>query len=127
MDTTQIGPDGQPAIFDGGAWYSSDRRYEWDGSDWVRSHRPGEGLSFAHVGFAAIFVSVIAYAIYTMVSTESVFKLGFYLGAISFFGVLLLVFLFAGRWGWIGSIVRVLCVGLALLKFVTLIFNPPAS
>jgi hypothetical protein len=127
MDT-QIGPDGEPAVFDSGVWYSSDRRFQWDGTDWVRSRRAGEGLSFVHVGFAAMFVAVIAYAAYTLVNTgNSGFDIGFYLGAIAFFGVLVAVFLVAGRWGWIGAIVRVLCVGLALLKLTTLILNPPGA
>ncbi len=126
MDT-QVGPDGRPAVFESGVWFSQDRRHQWNGADWIASHRSGEGLSFAHVGFAAVFVAVVAYAVYTMVNSESAFNIGFYLGAIAFFGLLFLIFLFAGRWGWIGSVVRVLCVGLALLKIVTLIANPPPS
>lgn len=126
MDTTQIGPDGQPALFDSGIWYSSDRRYQWDGADWVRSQRSSAGMSFAHVGFAAMFVAVLGYAVFTIVNTgNSAFNLGFYLGAIAFFGVALVVFLVAGRWGWVGAIVRVLCVGLVLLKLTTLILSAP--
>jgi hypothetical protein len=126
MDTTQIGPDGQPALFDSGIWYSSDRRYQWDGADWVRSQRPGGGMSFAHVGFAAMFVAVLGYAVFTIVNSgNGAFNLGFYLGAIAFFAVAVVVFLVAGRWGWIGAIVRVLCVGLVLLKLTTLILSAP--
>jgi hypothetical protein len=126
METKQIGPDGEPAVFDSGVWYSSDGRYQWDGADWVRSHRAGSGLSFAHVGFAGMFIAVIAYAAYTLVNaSNSAFNVGFYLGAVAFFGVLFAVFLVAGRWGWIGALVRVLCVGLALLKLTTLIFSAP--
>ena len=126
MDTTEIGPDGQPAVFDSGIWYSADRRFQWDGDDWVRSRRPADGLSFAHVGFAGLLLAVIAYTAYTVVNTgNAAFDLGFYLGAIAFFGVLFAVFLVGGRWGWIGSIVRVLCVGLALIKLVTLILSAP--
>src|ERR1043166_4092491 len=69
METKQIGPDGEPAVFDSGIWFSSDGRYQWDGSDWVRSHRASSGLSFAHVGFAGMFIAVIAYAAYTLVNT----------------------------------------------------------
>ena len=127
MEMTQIGPDGQPAVFDSGVWYSSDRRYQWDGADWVRSQRTGgSGMSFAHVGFAAMFVAVIGYAVFTAVhSGNAAFDLGFYLGAIAFFGVAVALFLVAGRWGWIGAIVRVLCVGVVLLKLTTLILSAP--
>ena len=126
MDTTQIGPNGQPAIFDSGIWYSSDRRHVWDGSSWVRSQRSGDGLSFAHVGFAGLFLAVIAYAGYTLVNARNAaFDIGFYLGALAFFGVIVAVFLIAGRWGWVGGVVRVLCVGLALFKLTTLILNYP--
>jgi hypothetical protein len=31
------------------------------------------------------------------------------------------------RWGWFGAVVRVLCVGLALLKIITLIVHPPGA
>ncbi len=128
METTQIGPDGRPAIFDSGVWYSSDGRYRWDGADWVRSQQVGQGLSFAHVGFAAMFLLVIAYAAYTLVNTGNAgFDLGFYLGGTAFFAVVVAVFLVAGRWGWIGATVRVLCVGLALLKLTTLILSPPGA
>src|SRR5690242_7367825 len=126
METTQIGPDGQPAVFDSGAWYSSDRRYQWDGAAWIRSERASGGMSFAHVGFAAIFVAVLGYAVFTIVNAgNSEFNVGFYLGAIAFFGVAVALFLIAGRWGWIGAIVRVLCVGLVLLKLTTLILSAP--
>ncbi len=126
MDT-EVGPDGLPAVFDGGSWFSQNRRYQWDGTAWVKSSRSPEGLSLTHVGFAVVFVAVIGYAVYTMVSTESAFAIGFYLGAIAFFGVLFMIFLFAGRWGWTGSVIRVICVGLALLKILTLVAHPPSA
>jgi hypothetical protein len=126
MDT-QVGPDGRPAVFDGGTWLSQDRHYQWDGSAWVPAHRSAQGLSLAHVGFAVVFVAVIGYSVYTMVSTAFAFSIGFYLGAVAFFGVLLMIFVFAGRWGWLGTLVRVLSVGLALIKIVTLIANPPPA
>jgi hypothetical protein len=126
MDT-QVGPDGLPAMFDAGTWYSQDGKFQWDGSAWIRSSKPRETVSPAHIGFAVVFVAVIGYAVYTMVSTDSAFALGVYFGAIAFFGVLLIVFFVAGRWGWFGAVVRVLSVGLALLKIVTLIAHPPSA
>src|SRR6266545_4565047 len=74
MDT-EVGPDGLPAVFDGGTWFSQDRRYQWDGTAWVKSSRSPEGLSLTHVCFAVVFVAVIGYAVYTMVSTESAFAI----------------------------------------------------
>jgi hypothetical protein len=126
MDT-QVGPDGLPAVFDAGTWYSQDGHHQWDGTAWVRSAKPRETVSAAHIGFAVVFVAVIGYAVYTMISTDSAFALGVYFGAIAFFGVLFIVFLVAGRWGWFGGVARVLCVGLALLKIITLIAHPPAA
>jgi len=93
----------------------------------VQSTKPRETMSASHIGFAVVFVAVIGYAVYTMVSTDSALALGVYFGAIAFFGVLFIVFLVAGRWGWFGSVARVLCVGLALLKIITLIVHPPAA
>ncbi|HEY6114979.1 MAG TPA: hypothetical protein VI172_03385 [Candidatus Dormibacteraeota bacterium] len=114
-------------MFDAGTWYSQDGKFQWDGSAWIRSSKPRETVSPAHIGFAVVFVAVIGYAVYTMVSTDSAFALGVYFGAIAFFGVLLIVFFVAGRWGWFGAVVRVLSVGLALLKIVTLIAHPPSA
>jgi len=126
MDT-QVGPDGLPAVFDAGTWYSQDGKSQWDGTAWVRSAKPRETMSASHIGFAVVFVAVIGYAVYTMISTDSALAIGVYFGAIAFFGVLFIVFLVAGRWGWFGAVIRVLSVGLALLKIITLIAHPPSA
>ena len=126
MDT-QVGPDGQPAVFDGGEWFSQDRRYVWGAEGWTPTGGSAQGLTLAHIGFAAVFVAVVAYAVYTMVTADFGSNIGYYLGAIAFFGVLFMTFVLVGRWGWWGSIIRVICVGLAILKIVTLIANPPPA
>lgn len=52
------------------------------------------------------------------------YAIGYYVGALVFFLVLAGVFWFAGRWGWIGIIIRAICVGLALLKALSMLAHP---
>ena len=35
-----MGPDGQPATFDGSAWVSRDGRYFWNGAAWLPARKP---------------------------------------------------------------------------------------
>ena len=39
----------------------------------------------------------------------STFTAGFYLGNLAYLGVVALAFWFAGRWGWIGMLIRIVC------------------
>ena len=125
MNDTQLGPDGRPALFESGIWLSQDRRFWWNGAAWLPVRRSGTGFPFANVGLGLLFVAIIGYVAYTTLATESAYTIGFYVGVFAFFAVLFVVFRFAGRWGWLGTIVRVITVALALLKILTLIAHPP--
>jgi len=126
MDT-QLGPDGRPAVFEGDAWVSQDRRFWWNGAAWLPLKRAGAAIPLVNIGIVLLILAIIGYVAYTMLATESAFTVGFYVGVIAFFGVVFLVFRFVGRWGWFGIPIRVVCVALALLKVVTLIAHPPPA
>jgi hypothetical protein len=49
------------------------------------------------------------------------FTAGFYLGNLAYLGVLALAFWFAGRWGWIGLLIRIGCGALFLWRAVQLV------
>jgi hypothetical protein len=63
-----------------------------------------------------------------MSSSDSAFMTGFWIGNLAYLGVLGLVFWFAGRWGWIGMLIRIGCAALFLWRIVQLIafMSPPA-
>jgi hypothetical protein len=63
------------------------------------------------------------------VTTEDAFGVGFWIGNLIYLGVLVLIFRFVGRWGWIGLIIRIVCAGLVIFRLVTLLafFHPPGS
>ncbi|SRR5579872_495248 len=126
MDTP-LGPDGWPAIFESGAWLSHDRRFWWNGAAWVPLKTPSTAIPFVNIGMGLLIAATIGYVAYTTFSTASAYTIGYFVGVIAFFGVVFLVFRFVGRWGWFGIPVRVVCVGLALLKVVTLIAHPPPT
>ena len=45
----------------------------------------------------------------------------YWVGVAAFFGVLLVIYRLAGRWGWIGIVIRAGCGLLVLVKILTLI------
>jgi len=49
------------------------------------------------------------------------FTIGFYAGNLAYLGVLALVFWFVGRWGWVGLLIRIVCVALILIRVVALL------
>ena len=121
-----FGPDGLPAVFDGGTWHSHDRSFWWNGTDWVPAAKTSvAGPWLVRIGTIAVLVALLGYAIYTTVSTSSEFAVGYYIGVILFFGVLVVVYRFAGRWGGFGTIVRAGSIFLALLKVLTLLTHRP--
>jgi hypothetical protein len=123
-----VGPDGLPAVFDGGAWRSHDRLFWWDGATWVPAKKKSTaGLWLIKIGTSVVLVALLGYAVYTTVATKSEYTVGFYLGVIIFFAVLFAIFRFAGRWGWFGILVRAGCFFLALLKVLTLIAHRPPA
>src|SRR5882672_10411600 len=59
-----LGPDGQPARFDGAAWVTSDGRYWWNGTAWLpvvrrRSFRP----NWFVIGMAVLCVGAVIYIV----------------------------------------------------------------
>jgi hypothetical protein len=126
MDTP-VGPDGLPAVFDGGVWQSHDRRFRWNGAEWVPTKNSVAGPWLVRIGISAIFAALIGYVIYTTITTESEYKVGYYLGVIAFFAILFAIYRFAGRWGWFGIVIRAGCFFLALLKVLTLLAHRPPA
>ena len=62
-------------------------------------------------------------------SNEDAFGFGFWIGNLLYLGVLVLIFRFVGRWGWVGLIIRIVCAALVVFRIVALIafFHPPGS
>jgi hypothetical protein len=56
-----------------------------------------------------------------MSTNDSSFMTGFWIGNFGYLGVLALIFWFAGRWGWIGMLIRIGCAALFLWRVVQLI------
>jgi hypothetical protein len=125
---TPVGPDGLPAVFEGGAWHSHDRSFRWNGAAWVPSAKPSvAGQWLVRAGTVFFLVALLGYAIYTTVASNSEFAVGYYVGAIIFFAILLVIYRFVGRWGAFGMVIRAGCFLLALLKVLTLVtHHPPA-
>jgi hypothetical protein len=127
MDTP-FGPDGLPAVFEGGVWRSHDRSFSWDGMNWVPTPRSSAaGPWLIRLGTVVFMVALLGYAIYSTVASNSEFAVGYYIGAVVFFAILLVVYRFAGRWGWFGIVIRAGCFLLALLKVLTLVAHHPAA
>jgi hypothetical protein len=127
MDT-QVGPDGLPAVFEGGSWFSHDHSFRWTGAAWVPAPKPSVASQWlVRAGTVLFLVALLGYAIYTTVASNSEFAMGYYLGVIIFFAILLVIYRFVGRWGGFGMVIRAGCILLALLKVLTLVtHHPPA-
>jgi hypothetical protein len=68
VDSQIAGPDGRPAVFDGAAWVSQDRRYWWNGAAWQPIKKPGfrpSGLVIVLGLFVAGAAAVILYSALT--------------------------------------------------------------
>jgi len=123
-----VGPDGQLAVFEGGTWRSHDGSFWWNGAAWVPAKKPSfAGPWLMRIGTTIVLVALLAYAVYTAIATRSEFAIGYYVGVAIFFALLLVIYRFAGRWGWFGMLVRGGCFLLAALKVLTLIAHPPPS
>lgn len=120
-----LGPDGFPAEFIGGAWVSHDRRFYWNGTAWIPIQAPSQaGPWLTRVGVFVLFLAVIGYAVYSVLSTQTAFGAGYIVGAFVFFLVLILVYRAVGGWGYLGIAIRGVTVFLAVLKILTLITHP---
>jgi hypothetical protein len=60
-------------------------------------------------------------------SSSDAYTLGFYIGAFLPIIVLLLIFWFVGRWGWIGLVIRIACAALIVLRILALLATLPSS
>lgn len=54
----------------------------------------------------------------TMSANDSSFMTGFWFGNLAYLGILALVFWFVGRWGWLGTLIRIGCAALFLWRVV---------
>ena len=127
--STEIGPDGRPAVFDGAGWVSSDGRYRWNGSTWAAVPRGSvfDNPWLMRLGIAMLFVAIAGFAFYSVVSSQDYFAAGYYVGLIVFFGLTIWLFRAAGNWGWFGILIRMATGGLMLLRILALIRNPPPT
>ena len=120
-----VGPDGLLAVFDGGSWHSHDRRFRWDGTEWVPTNKSTAGPWLTRIGTSLVLLALLGYAVYTMIATSSEFAVGYYTGVGVFFAILFVIFRFAGRWGCFGTVIRAGSILLALLKLLTLLTHRP--
>ena len=125
MDPLVLGPDGQPAVFESGAWLSSDRHHRWNGAAWIPIRSPRAGGWLMQIGVWLLFAGLVGYVLFTIFTSASAYTVGFYTGVAAFFALLFVVFRFVGRWGCFGIGIRAVLAGLALLKILTLIAHRP--
>lgn len=65
MDSQVVGPDGRPAVFDGVAWVSQDRRYWWNGAAWQPIKRPGFRPSGLVIVIGLIIAGIVFFIVYS--------------------------------------------------------------
>lgn len=118
---TGIGPDGRPAVFEGGGRVSQDRRFRWNGAVWLPVKSQLVGYWLQRVGVSIVFLALVGYVIFTLATTATVYSTGFYVGVVAFFAMVFVIFRSVGRWGVLGIAIRAASIGLALLKVLTLI------
>jgi len=70
---------------------------------------------------AQVPAAVAVKGVDTMDSSDSALVAGFWIGNLLGLGILALVFWFAGRWGFIGVLIRIVCAALFLIRLVNLI------
>jgi len=124
---TGIGPDGLPAVFEGGGWVSHDGRYRWNGVSWTPVKQQSvAGPWLQRGGVVVLFLAVVGYAVYTIVSNQAEYTAGYLVGIVVFFALLLVIFRAVGqRWGCFGTAIRVATIALAVLRILALLRHPP--
>ena len=122
-----FGPDGLPAVFDGGAWRSHDRRFFWNGADWVPAKTSAAALWLIKIGTSVVLLALLGFAVYTMIATQSEYTTGYYAGVAIFLAILVAIYRFVGRWGSFGIVLRAGSIFLALLKILTLLAHRPPA
>jgi hypothetical protein len=126
MDTP-FGPDGLPAVFDGGAWRSHDRRFLWNGAAWVPVKTSAAAPWLMKIGSVVVLLALLGFAVYTMIATQSQYTSGYFIGVVAFLALLVAVYRFVGRWGSFGIVIRAGSVLLAVLKILTLLAHRPPA
>jgi hypothetical protein len=122
---TGIGPDGLPAVFEGGGWVSHDRRYRWNGVSWTPVKQQSVvGPWLERGGVVVLFLAVAGYAVYTIVSNQAEYTAGYFVAVVVFFALLFVVYRAVARWGCFGMAIRGATIVLALLKILTLLRHP---
>ena len=62
------------------------------------------------------------------IAADPYYNMGYVIGAVLFFVVLVLIYKFAGRWGWFGVLIRMACAILVAFRVMALLFaHAPAS
>ena len=49
------------------------------------------------------------------------FDIGFWVGNAIYLLIFVLIFRFVGRWGWVGLIIRIICVGFILIRILAIL------
>ena len=122
---TGIGPDGLPAVFEGGGWVSHDRRYRWNGTTWTPLKQTSvAGPWFMRAGVVVLFLAVAGYAVYTIVVNQEEYTVGYFVGVVVYFALLFVIFRACDRWGCFGAAIRTAAIALALLRILALLRHP---
>jgi hypothetical protein len=56
-----------------------------------------------------------------VLAADPYYSAGYFIGIFLFFLVLVLIYRFAGRWGWVGILVRMACAGLVAFRIFSLL------
>jgi hypothetical protein len=60
-----------------------------------------------------------------LITLDAYYTSGYYIGAAIFIGLFALVYWFAGRLGWFGLLVRLICAVLIAFKLYQVVFTHP--
>jgi hypothetical protein len=66
----QVGPDGNPAHFDGAAWVSQDGRYFWNGAAWQPIKKPRTRISGLVIALGILIVAGVGFIAFAMFSPK---------------------------------------------------------
>jgi len=101
---------------------SDDRRYRWNGVSWTPIQTvSSSGPWLQRAGVVLLVLAVVGYLGYIVVANDEWYSLGFVVGVIAYFAVLLVIYKIAGRGGCFGAAVRVVVIALAVLRVVAML------
>jgi len=96
-------------------------RYRWNGVGWTPIQTSASGPWLQRAGVVLLFLAVTGYLAYTVVANDAYYSVGYVVGVIAFFGVLLVIYRIAGRGGCFGAAVRVAVIALAVLRVLAML------